>query len=106
MPTLLMLVIVAGIVYFYYESESKKVMYRIKLLDRLNGSVRYITDVDGIKEAYFYNSNPGVANIYTSFEHAKHIVDTFAGENQADWVIEKRQFSLLGSTWLEIRSDS
>lgn len=105
MPTFLMILIVVGLVYFYYESESKKVMYRIKLLDRLNGSVRYISDVDGIKVTYFYNTNPAAANIYTSFDHAKGIVDKFAGENYADWVIEKRRFSLLGSTWLEIRSE-
>lgn len=102
--TLLVIIAVIAGGYLYYQNELKKEIYRIKVIDLLNGKENYITDVDGIQEKYSYSPNPGVANLYHSFDSAKRITTLFGGEELSSMIIEKRVFSFLGNKWLKVRS--
>lgn len=101
----LVILVGIGLVYFWYQQEKKKILFRVKIIDQLNGRVNYVTHVDGIQESFTYNSDPAGANLYNSIESANYVVRLFGGRGNARFVVERRVFSLFGARWVEVVMD-
>lgn len=75
-------------------------IYRIKVIDNLNGRHFYVSYVDGIKEEFKYSYEPKLAIQYYNLRDVQHIVGIFESDNTT-FIIQKQTYSFFGTGWVD-----
>lgn len=98
---LIVIVIIGGFLGInYFTMKENKEVYRLKVVDRLNGSRRYLSFVDGINDTFSLSEHVNSAILYNNLREALYIKNRFEHEN-AQFIIEKQVYSIWGSSWAE-----
>lgn len=101
MGILIIVAIISAGLFFggnYLNMKDNKELYRVKVIDRLNGSQKYLSFVDGINDTFSLSKDRNSSICYSDLRDALYIKDRFEHEN-AQFVIEKKIYSIWGSDW-------
>lgn len=98
---LFIIVLVALLIgYNYLLMQKNQEVYRIKVIDNLNGRHFYVSYVDGIKEEFKYSNDSKLAIQYYNLRDAQHIIRIFESDNTT-FIIQKQTYSYLGTNWVD-----
>ncbi|WP_049538680.1 hypothetical protein [Streptococcus pseudopneumoniae] len=86
--------------YNYLLMQKNQEIYRIKVIDNLNGRHFYVSYVDGIKEEFKYSNDSKLAIQYYNLRDAQHIIGIFESDNTT-FIIQKQTYSYLGTEWVD-----